>query len=66
MYDAAGKTLLASDSAWPGGQFLKAMTPGRSAAFETMTRVPGDPAEIKWRLGVDGCPLEVKRADKQG
>ncbi len=60
VYDSTGKTLLAKDTAYPAGQIMKNMTPGTSAAFESLTRIPGEPDEIRWSLNMD-YPYELKK-----
>ena len=50
--DATGKIVLAETSTWPAGQYLKPMAPGAAAAFEFITRVPGEPSNIRWSVWV--------------
>ncbi len=50
IYDETGKVLLAEDIALIAGQFLSKMEPGVEAAFQSMTAVPGEPAQIKTQI----------------
>lgn len=61
IYDSSGKTLLAQDSTWPAGHYLKKFAPGSSAAFEIIESVPGEPDRVRWQLSVKDYPYEVKR-----
>jgi hypothetical protein len=36
------------------------MSPGASAAFQFFTSIPGEPANVRWRISLDdGTPYEV-------
>lgn len=61
----ASETLLAEDSAWPTGLWLKDMAPGASAAFELMARVPGEPSRVRWRVSMEDYPYEIIEKGKK-
>jgi hypothetical protein len=65
VYDSSGVTLLASDTARPAGQFMKVMEPGASAAFQTFSAVPGQPARIQYRVSVEKYPFDVELPRKR-
>lgn len=50
--DAAKTVLLAEDMAHPAGAFLEKMEPGNEAAFESITRIPGEPKDIHYTYEV--------------
>jgi hypothetical protein len=57
-----GGTLLAEDTTWPAGTRLKTLNPGDKVAFESMTRVPGEPpsAGLTYELVASGFPYEIQ------
>lgn len=61
-----GATLLAESTTWPAGQLGKTMYPGTSAAFQFFASVPGEPANVRWRISIDdGTPFEVVMPPKK-
>jgi hypothetical protein len=56
-----GDTLLAEDTAWPVGTMLNTLPPGSTAAFQSSTRVPGEPPlSITYEVSVDNFAYEIK------
>lgn len=59
VYDATGDVLLATDTAHPTGTLLANMQPGQKAAFQHIMSVPGEPAQIRWKVVVKDYPGDV-------
>lgn len=56
-----GATLLAEDTAWPLGAMLNILPPGSTAAFESITRVPGEPpSSVTYEVSVDKFAHEIE------
>jgi hypothetical protein len=60
VYNEKETVLLASDRSYPAGALARDFAPGARAAFEALTRVPGDPDEIMYRVGVPDFPGKVE------
>jgi len=59
VYDSSSKTLLAEETTWPAGQYLKEMNPGASAAFECIESVPGEPEHIRYEVKIEKYDFDV-------
>lgn len=60
IYDNAGETLLAEDTAYPTGTFMSSLQPGSKAAFQHITLVPGEPNRVRWRVTIKNHPGTVE------
>jgi hypothetical protein len=59
VYDSSLKTLLAEDTAWPAGHYLKSMDPGVSAAFQCIESIPGEPGHIRYEVMIEKYDFDV-------
>jgi hypothetical protein len=55
-----GGTLLAEDVTGPAGTMLNTLPPGSTAAFQSITRVPGEPSSVNYEVSVDRFPYETR------
>jgi hypothetical protein len=55
-----GDTLLAEDTTGPAATMLHTLPPGSTAAFQAITRVPGEPSSVSYEVSVDRVAYDVR------